>query len=140
LVKIVPVSIALGAAFTLLTFLWACNPGRPWWRKRELSTDLCYWFFVPLFARYLRVGLLVLGAAKTIEVHGPDESVVVLYRGIERETYSCTPFCERRITLADGNTYFDEWSARSAALRAWRRGAIGRASTQPMIPGAKLRS
>jgi sterol desaturase/sphingolipid hydroxylase (fatty acid hydroxylase superfamily) len=63
LVKIVPVSIAIGAVFTLLTFLWACNPGRPWWRKRELFTDLCYWFFVPLFARYLRIGLLVLGAA-----------------------------------------------------------------------------
>ena len=30
LVKIVPVSIALGAAFTLLGFFWACNPGRPW--------------------------------------------------------------------------------------------------------------
>ena len=62
-VKIVPISIGLGAAFTLLTFLWACNPGHPWWRKRELFTDLCYWFFVPLFARYLRIGLLVFGAA-----------------------------------------------------------------------------
>ncbi len=63
LIKIVPVSIALGARFTLLSFFWACNPGRPWWRKRELLTDLCYWFFIPLFARYLRIGLLVLGAA-----------------------------------------------------------------------------
>src|SRR5262245_50119845 len=62
-VKIVPISIGLGAAFTLLTFLWACNPGYPWWRKRALFTDLCYWFFVPLFARYLRIGLLVFGAA-----------------------------------------------------------------------------
>ena len=63
LIKIVPVSIALGAAFTLLSFFWSCNPGRPWWRKHELLTDLCYWFFIPLFARYLRIGLLVLGAA-----------------------------------------------------------------------------
>jgi sterol desaturase/sphingolipid hydroxylase (fatty acid hydroxylase superfamily) len=63
LIKIVPVSIALGAAFTLLSFFWSCNPGRPWWRKRGLLTDLCYWFFIPLFARYLRIGLLVLGAA-----------------------------------------------------------------------------
>src|SRR5262245_10128178 len=62
-IKIVPVSIALGAAFTVLTFFWACNPGRPWWRKRELVTDLCYWFIIPLFARYVRIGLLVLGAA-----------------------------------------------------------------------------
>ena len=55
--------IALGAAFAILSFFWACNPGRPWWRKRELITDLCYWFIIPLFARYLRIGLLVIGAA-----------------------------------------------------------------------------
>ena len=52
-------TLALGATFAVLTFFWACNPGRPWWRKRELVTDLCYWFFIPLFARYLRIGLLV---------------------------------------------------------------------------------
>ena len=62
-VKSVPVSLALATGFTVLTFFWACNPGRPWWRKRDLVTDLCYWFIVPLFARYLRIGLLVLGAA-----------------------------------------------------------------------------
>jgi len=61
--KVLPVSIALGAAFAVLSFFWACNPSRPWWRKRELLTDLCYWFIIPLFARYLRIGLLVLGAA-----------------------------------------------------------------------------
>jgi sterol desaturase/sphingolipid hydroxylase (fatty acid hydroxylase superfamily) len=62
-IKILPVSLALGAVFALLSFFWACNPGRPWWRKRELVTDLCYWFLIPLVARYLRIGLLVLGAA-----------------------------------------------------------------------------
>ncbi len=44
---------------------------------------------------------------KSIEVKGPTADTVVVYRGIERETYSCTPMCERRITLGDGNTYFD---------------------------------
>jgi sterol desaturase/sphingolipid hydroxylase (fatty acid hydroxylase superfamily) len=63
LVGIVPISIALAAAFTLLSSFWACNPGRPWWRKRDLLTDLCYWFLIPLIGRYLRIGLLVLGAA-----------------------------------------------------------------------------
>ncbi len=63
LIKIAPVSIALGASFTVLSCFWACNPGRPWWRKRELVTDLCYWFIIPLVARYLRIGLLVMGAA-----------------------------------------------------------------------------
>jgi sterol desaturase/sphingolipid hydroxylase (fatty acid hydroxylase superfamily) len=61
--KILPVFFILGVAFALLTFFWACNPGQPWWRKRDLITDLTYWFIIPLFARYLRIGLLVLGAA-----------------------------------------------------------------------------
>jgi hypothetical protein len=30
----------------------------------------------------------------------------VVYRGIERETYSCVPYCERRITLGDSTAYF----------------------------------
>ena len=63
IMKVVPISIALGAVFTVLTFFWSCNPGQPWWRKRELLTDVCYWFVIPLFARYLRIGLLVIGAA-----------------------------------------------------------------------------
>jgi Flp pilus assembly secretin CpaC len=43
---------------------------------------------------------------RSIQVQGP-RGVVVVYRGIERETHSCTPKCERRITLGDGNVYFD---------------------------------
>src|SRR5215475_10020846 len=61
--KLLPWFFALGVAFTCLSLIWPCNPGRPWWHKRELVTDLCYWFIIPLFARYLRIGLLVLGAA-----------------------------------------------------------------------------
>jgi Flp pilus assembly secretin CpaC len=46
-------------------------------------------------------------AEKSIVVLGPRDRVVVVYRGVERETYSCTPNCERRITLGDTPTYFD---------------------------------
>jgi len=49
--KVVPITIALALVFSVLTHFWACNPGTPWGRKRELVTDICYWFFVPLFAR-----------------------------------------------------------------------------------------
>ena len=44
---------------------------------------------------------------KSIEVRGPHANIVVMYRGVERETYSCTPICERRITLGDAPPYFD---------------------------------
>jgi sterol desaturase/sphingolipid hydroxylase (fatty acid hydroxylase superfamily) len=78
LLRTVPVSIALAATFTVLTFFWACNPGRPWWRKRELATDLCYWFFIPLFARYLRIGLLVVGASLVFGIT-TSEGLVAFY-------------------------------------------------------------
>jgi hypothetical protein len=42
----------------------------------------------------------------TVQVVGARDAVV-LYRGIERESYSCTPKCERRITLGDAPPYFD---------------------------------
>lgn len=45
---------------------------------------------------------------KTIQVLGAGgDDVVVVYKGIERETLSCAPGCERRITLGDSPTYFN---------------------------------
>jgi Pilus formation protein N terminal region len=38
---------------------------------------------------------------KMVEVKGPDEPMVVVYRGVTRQTYSCTPDCSPRITLGD---------------------------------------
>ena len=64
--KVVPITIVLALVFSVLTHFWACNPGTPWWRKQELLTDICYWFFVPLFARVLRIGLLVVGAGVAV--------------------------------------------------------------------------
>jgi Pilus formation protein N terminal region len=45
---------------------------------------------------------------KTVEVTGPSDRIVVVYRGVTRETYSCTPECSRRITLGDFPDYFDK--------------------------------
>jgi sterol desaturase/sphingolipid hydroxylase (fatty acid hydroxylase superfamily) len=73
--KSVPIALTLGAGFAILSYFWACNPGRPWWRKRELFTDLCYWFVIPLFARYLRIGLLIIGAALLFGITSGDELV-----------------------------------------------------------------
>src|SRR5205807_498756 len=42
----------------------------PWWRSPDLATDLAYWFVVPVFTRFLRIGLLVLGAVVIFDVHG----------------------------------------------------------------------
>src|ERR1700681_4779262 len=43
---------------------------------------------------------------RVIQVEGPTDQVVTVYRGVERESYSCMPICQRRVTLGDGDTYF----------------------------------
>jgi sterol desaturase/sphingolipid hydroxylase (fatty acid hydroxylase superfamily) len=81
LLKVLPVTVALAALFTVLSYFWSCNATGPWWRKRELLTDLCYWFFVPLVARMVRIGSLVLGAALIFNVHGETELIAFFDNG-----------------------------------------------------------
>ncbi len=53
---------------------------------------------------------------RSIQVEGPTHKLVTVYRGLERETYSCTPTCQRRVTLGDGPTYFDATIAQGGNL------------------------
>jgi Flp pilus assembly secretin CpaC len=43
---------------------------------------------------------------RVIQVEGPTDRLVTVYRGVERESYSCMPICQRRVTLGDGENYF----------------------------------
>jgi hypothetical protein len=43
---------------------------------------------------------------RVIEVEGPSDRLITIYRGVDRESYSCMPICQRRITLGDSDTYF----------------------------------
>lgn len=44
---------------------------------------------------------------KTVQVGGPGTSdLVVVYKGVARESYSCSPECAPRITLGDAPEYF----------------------------------
>jgi len=43
---------------------------------------------------------------RMIQVEAPTEKLVTVFRGVNRETYSCTPVCQQRITLGDGQDYF----------------------------------
>jgi len=53
---------------------------------------------------------------KTVQVLGASSSnLVVVYRGAERETYSCAPNCEHRITLGDSQGYFNTTLGQSGA-------------------------
>jgi hypothetical protein len=43
---------------------------------------------------------------RMIQVEGPTDQLITVYRGVDRESYSCLPICQRRVTLGDGDTYF----------------------------------
>lgn len=54
-----------------------------------------------------RTGRVVMNTS--VQVAPPKGAdVVVVYRGVERESYSCTPECAQRITLGDAPTYFEQ--------------------------------
>jgi hypothetical protein len=43
---------------------------------------------------------------RQIQVEGPTDQLITVYRGVDRESWSCMPICQRRITLGDGDTFF----------------------------------
>ena len=62
---------------------------------------------------------------RVIQVEGPTDQLITVYRGIERESYSCMPICQRRVTLGDGDGFFKTSMDQAGALNSQ---AIGSAS------------
>ena len=60
---------------------------------------------------------------RQIQVEGPTEQLVTVYRGVERESYSCMPICQRRITLGDGESYFKSTIDQAGSLSSQASGA-----------------
>ncbi len=54
----------------------------------------------------------------TVEVQGPTDKIVVVYRGVNRATYSCTPECAARVTLADQTEFFNDTLTRMSTRNA----------------------
>src|SRR5260370_38824268 len=44
---------------------------------------------------------------RVIQVEGPTDQLLTIYRGVERESYSCMPICQRRVTPRDGEAHFN---------------------------------
>ena len=60
---------------------------------------------------------------RIIQVQGPSDQLVTIYRGIERESYSCMPVCQRRATLGDGDGYFKSVLGQAGDLSGQASGA-----------------
>ena len=81
---------------------------------------------------------------RVIQVDGPTDQLVTVYRGVERESWSCMPTCQRRVTLGDGESYFKAAIDQAGSLSSQASGAlprrraktelIGRADRRPCLP------
>src|SRR5258707_15595456 len=60
---------------------------------------------------------------RVIQVEGPTDRLVTVYRGVERESYSCMPICQRRGALGGRGSRFQSTvdQAGSPAGRSRRR-------------------
>jgi hypothetical protein len=60
---------------------------------------------------------------RVIQVEGPTDQLITIYRGIDRESYSCMPVCQRRATLGDGDAYFKSVMDQAGTLSSQASGA-----------------
>jgi Flp pilus assembly secretin CpaC len=65
---------------------------------------------------------------RQIQVEGPRDRLVTVYRGVERESYSCMPICQRRVTLGDSDNFFNTTMSQAGTLS---NNASGNAGAKP---------
>lgn len=46
-------------------------------------------------------------AESRIRVDGAQDTILIVQRGMDRETYSCAPLCQPTISLGDGKEFFE---------------------------------
>lgn len=63
---------------------------------------------------------------KAVHVVPPHERMVTVYKGINRETYSCETQCEARITLGDSPRHFNAIMTQASARATQARAAASR--------------
>ena len=65
---------------------------------------------------------------RLIQVEGPTDQLITVYRGVDRESYSCMPICQRRVTLGDGDTFFKSAMDQAGNLSSQAGGTAAAAS------------
>ena len=108
--KILPISIGVALLFTVLTWFWSCNPGRAWWQKSDLVTDLCYWLIIPIITRFLRIGMLIAVAAIVLGITSGDGLVAFYEHG--HGPLATLPLVAQGIIFLIGQDFIMYWTHR----------------------------
>jgi hypothetical protein len=66
---------------------------------------------------------------RLIQVEAPADPIITVYRGIERESLSCMPVCQPRVTLGDSDKFFRPAIDQAGSLSGQANGAA--ASSKP---------
>lgn len=67
---------------------------------------------------------------RMILVQGAADPVVTVYKGVERETWSCMPVCQPRITLGDSDRFLKSTLEQAGTLSGQAAGAAAARSAQ----------
>ena len=65
-------------------------------------------------------------AESLVRVSPDGDAVLTVQRGMERESYSCTPQCQPSVQLGDSQKYFSEAGAQASSRNAMASGAAPR--------------
>jgi Flp pilus assembly secretin CpaC len=65
---------------------------------------------------------------RLIQVEGPMDQIVTVYKGVDRESYSCMPICQRRVTLGDADKYFQLTIDQAGSLSSQASGSAAAAA------------
>lgn len=57
-------------------------------------------------------------AESSVRVGAASDSILTVQRGLERESYSCTPACQPSAQLGDSKTFFESTTGQSGARNA----------------------
>jgi len=119
----------MGVVFTLLSGVTPCNAGKPWWKKSGLSTDIAYWFFVPVFSRYLCIALTAIGTALIFGI--TDEQKIADFYQQGHGWIGTLPLWAQGLLFLVVTDFVLYWSHRIFHVGAcWKYHAVHHAPTQ----------
>jgi hypothetical protein len=67
---------------------------------------------------------------RNIEVRAPLDRILIVYRGVNRESYECTPDCQPTAVLGDGTAFFNETLGQAANRSARAQSQAGNGAGQ----------